>query len=190
MKILIERLYYNLCSIIRIVTYIVNIFYICSLEPSAFDSSKNIAKKCSVLFQGGAQAAPGAQASSADIEAKVKQNLALENMIRAYQVRGHFKADLDPLGISKGPNSFAATENMTDSEIVPLNNPALAGQEDTLFTVPEKCHILRDGETQLPLKEIINRLENAWSNKIGVEFMHITSQEQKEWIRQKFEGLF
>jgi len=155
---------------------------------AAFQAPPSLASSAVYQVQGGAQAAPGAAASSADIEAKVKQNLALENMIRAYQVRGHFKADLDPLGISKGPSSFASTENLQDSEIVPLNNPALAGQEDTLFTVPEKCHILREGETQLPLKEIINRLENAWCNKIGVEFMHITSQEQKEWIRRKFEG--
>ena len=77
---------------------------------------------------------------------------------------------------------------MKDTEIVPSDNSALIGQENTLFNVPEKCYILREGESQLPLKEIISRLEQAWSGKIGVEFMHITSQEQKEWIRRKFEG--
>merc|ERR1712106_407781 len=168
-----------------------NAAYVEDMYLSWMEDPKSVHASWASYFkqvQAAAAAAPGAGVSNAEVERQVKQNLALENMIRAYQVRGHFKADLDPLGISKGPNSFAATLNMQDSEIVPLDNPALASHEDTIFTVPEKCYILRDGETKLPLKEIVSRLEAAWSDKIGVEFMHITSQEQKEWIRKKFEG--
>merc|ERR1711892_1374858 len=98
---------------------------------AAFQAPPALASSAVYRVEGGAAAAaaPGAGVSNAEVERQVKQNLALENMIRAYQVRGHFKADLDPLGISKGPNSFAATLNMQDSEIVPLDNPALASHE-------------------------------------------------------------
>lgn len=33
----------------------------------------------------------------------------------------------------------------------------------------------------------MDRLEHAYCNKIGVEFMFINSLEQCNWIRQKFE---
>lgn len=36
-------------------------------------------------------------------------------------------------------------------------------------------------------RDILDRLENAYCNKIGVEFMFINSLEQCNWIRQKFE---
>jgi len=156
---------------------------------AAFQAPPDLASGAVYRVEGGAAPSGGAAVSGAQVEAEVKRYLALENLIRAYQVRGHFMADLDPLGISKGPNSFATTEDLKDSEIVPVDNFLLKGHDETLFNVPEKCHILREGEgAKLPLKEIISRLEGAWCGKIGVEFMHITSQEQKEWIRKKFEG--
>lgn len=128
----------------------------------------------------------GAAESSGDISKNVEQYIALENLIRAYQVRGHFKADLDPLGISEGPKSFAITEAEDAARLTVPD--VLAGADDKVFNLPEKCHVGRAGETALPLSEIKNRLEAAYCGKIGVEFMHITSQEQKEWIRQKFEN--
>lgn len=36
-------------------------------------------------------------------------------------------------------------------------------------------------------REILDRLEHVYCNKIGVEFMFINSLEQCNWIRQKFE---
>lgn len=36
-------------------------------------------------------------------------------------------------------------------------------------------------------REILNRLENVYCNKIGVEFMFINSLEQCNWIRKQFE---
>ena len=55
-------------------------------------------------------------------------------------------------------------KKIKDSEIVPMNNQHLAGHEDTLFAVPEKCHILREGEgSELPLKEIIRKVANEFS---------------------------
>lgn len=36
-------------------------------------------------------------------------------------------------------------------------------------------------------REILNRLENVYCNKIGVEFMFINSLEQCNWIRKRFE---
>ncbi|KAL7047306.1 hypothetical protein ACKWTF_002863 [Chironomus riparius] len=58
---------------------------------------------------------------------------------------------------------------------------------DRVFKLPSTTFI--GGKDKfLPLREILNRLENAYCNKIGVEFMFINSLEQCNWIREKFES--
>lgn len=39
----------------------------------------------------------------------------------------------------------------------------------------------------ITFREILNRLENVYCNKVGVEFMFINSLEQCNWIRKRFE---
>jgi len=52
--------------------------------------------------------------------------------------------------------------------------------------VPELGGILSK-KKEWTLRELIDALENAYSGKIGVEFMHIPSREECTWIRSKFE---
>lgn len=54
------------------------------------------------------------------------------------------------------------------------------------FKLPSTTFIGGD-EPSLPLRQILDRLEDVYCNKIGVEFMFINSLEQCNWIRQKFE---
>jgi len=53
--------------------------------------------------------------------------------------------------------------------------------------VPADCYILNPGETKLTLREIKNRLDKAYCSNIGVEFMHLSNKDEKEWLKQKFE---
>uniref|UniRef100_A0AAZ3Q4S9 2-oxoglutarate dehydrogenase complex component E1 n=1 Tax=Oncorhynchus tshawytscha TaxID=74940 RepID=A0AAZ3Q4S9_ONCTS len=57
---------------------------------------------------------------------------------------------------------------------------------DKVFRLPTTTFI-GGSESVLPLKEIISRLEMAYCQSIGVEFMFINDLEQCQWIRQKFE---
>uniref|UniRef100_A0A8C7WVY6 oxoglutarate dehydrogenase (succinyl-transferring) n=1 Tax=Oryzias sinensis TaxID=183150 RepID=A0A8C7WVY6_9TELE len=57
---------------------------------------------------------------------------------------------------------------------------------DKVFRLPTTTFI-GGSETALPLKEIIRRLEMAYCQHIGVEFMFINDLDQCQWIRQKFE---
>uniref|UniRef100_A0A8C6NZR3 2-oxoglutarate dehydrogenase complex component E1 n=1 Tax=Nothobranchius furzeri TaxID=105023 RepID=A0A8C6NZR3_NOTFU len=57
---------------------------------------------------------------------------------------------------------------------------------DKVFRLPTTTFI-GGNETTLPLREIIRRLETAYCQHIGVEFMFINDVEQCKWIRQKFE---
>jgi 2-oxoglutarate dehydrogenase E1 component len=65
---------------------------------------------------------------------------------------------------------------------------AFLGEKDMnrVFKLPATTFI-GGKERQLPLKDILSRLENAYCRHIGVEFMFINSLEQCNWIRQKFE---
>ena len=95
------------------------------------------------------------------------------NLIRAYRVRGHLEADLDPLGLDKrGPypeldyHSYGFTEADLDREIF-INN--LLGHE------------------RATLREIITILRVTYCGKIGVEYMHIQVPAERAWIQAKFE---
>ncbi|MBV9824675.1 MAG: 2-oxoglutarate dehydrogenase E1 component [Alphaproteobacteria bacterium] len=95
------------------------------------------------------------------------------NLIRAYRVRGHLEADLDPLGIERREDkgeldyhSYGFTEADLDREIF-VNN--LLGRE------------------RARLREIIELLRETYCRKIGVEYMHIQTPAERAWIQQKFE---
>src|SRR5713101_4648527 len=95
------------------------------------------------------------------------------NLIRAYRVRGHLGADLDPLGLAKrGPypeldyKSYGFTEADLDREIF-INN--LLGRE------------------RAPLREIVAILRATYCGRIGVEYMHIQVPAERAWIQEKFE---
>ncbi len=95
------------------------------------------------------------------------------NLIRAYRVRGHLDADLDPLGLEQRGHqaeldyrSYGFTEADLDREIF-INN--LSGRE------------------RATLREIIAMLRETYCGHIGVEYMHIQVPEERQWIERKFE---
>jgi 2-oxoglutarate dehydrogenase E1 component len=94
-------------------------------------------------------------------------------LIRAYRVRGHLEADLDPLGLDKRRpypeldyRSYGFTEVDLDREIF-LNS-------------------IFDRE-RASLREIIAILRQTYCGKIGVEYMHIQVPAERAWIQEKFE---
>lgn len=57
---------------------------------------------------------------------------------------------------------------------------------DNSFPLPRSTFI-GGTEKNLPLKEIIKRLELTYCRHIGIEYMHINNAEERQWIRQQFE---
>lgn len=111
----------------------------------------------------------------------IDDHLAVQAIIRSYQIRGHNIAHLDPLDIMTAD----LPENSTTKAIYANFN---FGEHDMdrKFKLPSTTFIGGD-ETSLPLRDILDRLENVYCNKIGVEFMFINSLEQCNWIRKRFE---
>ncbi|XP_077585510.1 2-oxoglutarate dehydrogenase-like, mitochondrial isoform X1 [Stigmatopora nigra] len=116
----------------------------------------------------------------------VEDHLAVHTLIRAYQIRGHHVAQLDPLGILDADlDSFIPSDLITT-----IDKLAFYGLHesdlDRRFRLPHTTFI-GGGETTLPLREVIRRLEASYCGHVGVEFMFINNVEQCQWIRQKFE---
>ena len=97
----------------------------------------------------------------------------VDQLIRAYRVRGHLIAQLDPLGLP--------------AEIYPELNPAFYGfgqsDLDMLFsstTIP--------GTTVMALRDIIAHLRKTYCRSIGVQYMHIDDIEVKMWLQDRMEA--
>jgi 2-oxoglutarate dehydrogenase E1 component len=95
-------------------------------------------------------------------------------LIRSYRVRGHLAADLDPLGLEKkkahpelDPASYGFTERDYDRKIF-LD-----------FVL---------GLEFATIREIMEILQRTYCAKIGIEFMHISTPEQKGWLQARIEG--
>ncbi len=94
-------------------------------------------------------------------------------MIRAYRVRGHLIATLDPLALEGEKHH-------------PELDPASYGFTDADYDRP----IFVDGVLGLEfatLRELLAILKDTYCSTIGVEFMHIQYPDQKAWIQQRIE---
>ncbi|XP_053676683.1 2-oxoglutarate dehydrogenase complex component E1-like isoform X2 [Anopheles nili] len=111
----------------------------------------------------------------------IDDHLAVQAIIRSYQIRGHNVARLDPLGINS-----ADLDDKTPPELLYSSYRFEEADMERVFKLPSTTFI-GGKEKFLPLRDILGRLEKAYCNKIGVEFMFINSLEQCNWIRERFE---
>jgi 2-oxoglutarate dehydrogenase E1 component len=123
--------------------------------------------------KGAKPAAPPA-ADPAAARQQVMDSLRALMFIRAYRVRGHLEAQLDPLHLSK-PKSH------------PELDPKTYGFTDADMDRPIFIDRVLGKETPT-LREIMTILRATYCGPIGVEFMHIQDPEQKSWLQQKVEG--
>jgi len=113
--------------------------------------------------------------SDQDIVSAQRDSVRAIMMIRAYRMRGHLHANLDPLGIAKpledynelSPEAYGFTPEDYERKIF-IDN--VLGLE--FATIPEMLDILK----------------RTYCSTIGVEFMHISNPEEKSWIQQRIEG--
>ena len=94
-------------------------------------------------------------------------------LIRAYRIRGHLIANLDPLGLMKRdylyelhPNDHGFKSEDFDRKIY-LNSYMDVGYAS--------------------VNEIIAKLRKVYCSSIGAEYMHITNPTEKVWFRERME---
>ena len=118
---------------------------------------------------------------------EIDDHLSVQDIIRAYQMRGHLAAQLDPLNMHSVNIHTRARKGLPDKPEVVLRHYKLKDEDMYRnFRLPESTYI--GGESPvLTLQEIMKRLENVYCNHIGVEYMFINSPEQLFWLKQAFE---
>ena len=108
------------------------------------------------------------------VQAETIDSIRALMMIRAYRVRGHLIASLDPLGL-EGERHH------------PELDPKSYGFSETDYDRP----IYVDGVLGLKratLREVLAILKQTYCARIGVEFMHIQYPDRKAWVQRMMEG--
>ncbi len=125
----------------------------------------------------GAKAAPAAAAAGItpeQVRAAALDSLRALMLIRAYRVRGHLEAKLDPLGLQT-PKSHP--------ELDPATYGFGPGDLDRPIFIDNVL-----GRESATIREIVRIVRASYCGPIGVEFMHIQDPEQKAWIQRRIEG--
>ena len=106
--------------------------------------------------------------------ATLKKQAAIIQLINAWRTQGHLRAKLDPLGLNPPAD-------------VPSLQPGFWGlsEEDLLqeFSVTFGAHT-----TQMPLKQLLNLLEQAWAGSQAYELAHLENREEINWLLSRIES--
>jgi multifunctional 2-oxoglutarate metabolism enzyme len=108
-------------------------------------------------------------------EQTIKEARVIE-LINAYRVRGHLIADIDPLHalpVLYHPELDIETYGLTIWDL------------DRVFITDGLAN--RESDT---LRKILDILQRAYCGKVGIEYRHIQSKEEKTWIREQIRREF
>jgi 2-oxoglutarate dehydrogenase E1 component len=118
--------------------------------------------------------ASAVELSPAHVQQSTRDSIRALMLIRAYRARGHFHANLDPLGLEPpkdeadlDPRSYGFGDADMDRKIF-----------------LDRVLGLEFGS----LREILAILRRTYCQTLGVEFMHISDPAQKSWMQERIEG--
>ncbi len=116
----------------------------------------------------------GAKVTDDEIKRAVLDSIRALMIIRAYRIRGHLVADLDPLDLREGtphpeldPKSYGFTEADMDR---PIFIDRVLGLE------------------MASMREIIEIVSNTYCGTFALQYMHISNPEEAAWLKERIEG--
>ena len=116
----------------------------------------------------------GVEISDADVQQKVLDSIRALMLIRAYRIRGHRVAALDPLG-------------MRPHDPHPELNPSNYGFQETDMDRPIFLNNVLGLETAT-LREILSLVKRTYCGTFALQYMHISDPEQSAWLKERIEG--
>ncbi len=118
--------------------------------------------------------AQGVEVSEEAIKRAVLDSIRALMIIRAYRIRGHLAADLDPLGLAEqkphpelDPASYGFTESDMDRPIF-IDNVL--------------------GLQIASLRQIIEIVKRTYCGTFALQYMHISNPEEAGWLKERIEG--
>jgi len=95
-------------------------------------------------------------------------------LIRAYRIRGHLAADLDPLNILK---------NNTHPELQPANYGFHESDMDRLIYIDNVL-----GLELATMREIVDIVKRTYCGTFALQYMHISNPSESQWLKERIEG--
>ncbi|MBX3579184.1 MAG: 2-oxoglutarate dehydrogenase E1 component [Rhizobiaceae bacterium] len=120
-------------------------------------------------------AATGRPMSDADVHQATRDSVRAIMMIRAYRMRGHLHANLDPLGMANPIEDY--------NELSPQNYGFTEADYDRPIFIDNVL-----GLESATVRQMLDILTRTYCSTLGVEFMHISDPEEKGWIQERIEG--
>jgi 2-oxoglutarate dehydrogenase E1 component len=111
--------------------------------------------------------------SNEDLRRQAKDSICALKLIRAYRARGHLLSDLDPLELKEKNHH-------------PELDPAHYGFASEDYN----RDIFINGELGMEtatMNTIVAALKQTYCGTIGVEFLHLTDPEEKDWVQKRIE---
>jgi 2-oxoglutarate dehydrogenase E1 component len=146
---------------------------VAALDGQWAETEKKIGEKIAAKLAPLARA-KGVELDDAGVQQATRDSLHALMLIRAYRMRGHFHAKLDPLNLvveqneeELDPKSYGFTEADLDRKIF----------LDKVL-----------GLEFASMREILEIVRRTYCQTIGIEFMHISNAAQKGWIQERIEG--
>ncbi|MDW3225106.1 MAG: 2-oxoglutarate dehydrogenase E1 component [Paracoccaceae bacterium] len=116
----------------------------------------------------------GVEVSDDQIKRAVLDSIRALMIIRAYRIRGHLVADLDPLGMREmtphpelDPKSYGFTEADMDR---PIFIDKVLGLETA------------------SMREILSIVKRTYCGTFALQYMHISNPEEAGWLKERIEG--
>ncbi|MBM4218512.1 MAG: 2-oxoglutarate dehydrogenase E1 component [Gammaproteobacteria bacterium] len=105
----------------------------------------------------------------------VEQQSSVSRLIQFYANRGHLIADIDPLGLMQRP-----VPKVLDPAYVGLTEADL----DTVFYTGSRTSGV---DRQMKLSEILKQLRHIYTGRIGAEFAHVSTAEERLWLQDRYQ---
>jgi 2-oxoglutarate dehydrogenase E1 component len=118
--------------------------------------------------------AQGVELSAAGVQQATRDSIHALMLIRSFRARGHFHANLDPLGLAVEPNK---------GELDPASYGFSEADMDRKIFLDKVL-----GLEFATLREIVAILRRTYCQTLGVEFLHISDAAQKAWMQERIEG--
>ncbi|MDB6452363.1 2-oxoglutarate dehydrogenase E1 component [Falsirhodobacter sp. 20TX0035] len=124
----------------------------------------------------GKAAEAGVPVSADQIQRAVLDSIRAIMLIRAYRIRGHFAADLDPLGMR---------------DISTANHPELDPKSYGFTDADYDRPIFLDNVLGMQvgsLRQILDMVKRVYCGTFALQYMHISDPEQSAWLKERIEG--
>ncbi|MEM8979750.1 MAG: 2-oxoglutarate dehydrogenase E1 component [Pseudomonadota bacterium] len=117
----------------------------------------------------------GVQVSDEQVRQAVLDSIRALMIVRAYRIRGHLAADLDPLKMK---------ENTAHPELDPKTYGFTEADMDRPIFIDNVL-----GLQMASMRQIVEILKRTYCGTFALQYMHISNAEEAGWLKERIEGL-